>query len=348
MSWSRIKERDMKVIVMQYGKMIPQLSYEQMVEKWKELPLKIPEVTEYQVVCDDGSYDREKLDRLIGDADALIGVVISDGLLTEELWKKHPKLKYIGTLSHGYGAFDQEISRKYGVTITNTIYGNTTIAQYAMALLLDICHSIGVNDDYLKKGYWIDPERPPFVKSYRKQIELCGKTMGIVGLGAIGRQVAQMAHGFGMKIIGYDKYYQPEGEFDYIESVTLEELLQRADVISLNCPLNKETEGLICKETISRMKDGVILINTARGRLIREDDLLEALNSRKIYMAGLDVLCEEPPQMPTGLITSPYCRVTGHIAWMTEESVMRAVDIGIDNYKKYLAGQPVSVINGGK
>lgn len=338
----------MKVIVMQYGKMIPQMTYEQMVEKWKELPRKIPEVTEYQVVCDDGSYQGEKLDRLVEDADALLGVVISDGLLTEEFWNKHPKLKYIGTLSHGYGRFDKELSRKYGVTITNTIYGNTTIAQYAMALLLDICHSIGVNDEYVKRGYWLEPDKPPFVKSNRKQIELYGKTMGVIGLGAIGRQVAQMAHGFGMHMIGYDKYYQPAGEYDYIESVSLEELLHRADVISLNCPLNEETEGLICKETIEQMKDGVILINTARGRLIKEEDLLEALNSRKVYMAGIDVLSEEPPKKPEGLVVSPYCRVTGHIAWMTEESVMRAVDIGIENYKSYLAGKPVSVINGGK
>lgn len=335
----------MKLVIMQYAKMIPGMTEEDLSSYWDTICKEKLGTSEYKYVLDDGSYTGEKLDALVDDADAVLGIVIKDNMLDDNFFKKHPNLKYIGTLSHGFGYFDKKVLEKYGVTVTNTIYGNTTIAQYAMALLMDICHGVTENDYYVKKTYWTDPDCPPFVKSMRKQIELYGKTIGIIGVGAIGRQLALMAHGFGMKVVGYDKFYKPEGEYSFIEMKGFDELLSCSDVISIHCPLNSETEGIINKDTISKMKDGVIFINTARGRLVDENDLLEALNTRKVYMAGLDVLCEEPPKSPTGLMLSPYAKVTGHIAWMTEESVYRAIDLGVENYKSYLEGNPKSVIS---
>ena len=237
------------------------------------------------------------------------------------------------------------MTRRYGVTITNTAYGANTIAEYAFALLLDICHNIERQNRYVKDTKWWEPNAPKYMYAIEKQLELYGLTMGIIGLGKIGYCTAKIAHGFGMKVIAYDRSKKTGSDYDFIEQVSIDELYSRADVISLHSPLTSETKGMINKESIAKMKNGVIFINTARGALVNEPDLVEALNSGKIYAAGLDVISEEPPKSDLSILHCDNAKITNHIAWLPKSSRLRQVSLAISNFESYLKGTPVSVIN---
>ena len=338
-----------KVVVFQGDPGTIDLTREEMVEEWKRVLDRIPQIGEYRIV--DPEKKRmtfEDYSMKIGDADAALGIWIHGGVIKEELFQAHPKLKYIATLGHGFEEFDVAMTRRYGVTITNTVYGDVTIAQYAMALLMNICHNVTLQSDYTKMTYW-ERKAKDSTAVYNKllvpQIELYQKTMGIIGLGAIGRWTARMAQGFGMKVIANSRHVKTGPEYEGIEQVSMEELLKRSDVISIHCPHTKETEHLLNREAFSKMKDGVILINTARGAIIDEEALLEALESRKVYMAGLDVVVHEPPVEQIPLMRSPYTFITSHIAWQPRAARLRAVDMAGQNYCFYLEGAPRSVIN---
>ena len=338
-----------KVVVFQGDPGTIDLTREEMVEEWKRVLDRIPQIGEYRIV--DPEKKRmtfEDYSMKIGDADAALGIWIHGGVIKEELFQAHPKLKYIATLGHGFEEFDVAMTRRYGVTITNTVYGDVTIAQYAMALLMNICHNVTLQSDYTKMTYW-ERKAKDSTAVYNKllvpQIELYQKTMGIIGLGAIGRWTARMAQGFGMKVVANSRHVKTGPEYEGIEQVSMEELLKRSDVISIHCPHTKETEHLLNREAFSKMKDGVILINTARGAIIDEEALLEALESRKVYMAGLDVVDHEPPVEQIPLMRSPYTFITSHIAWQPRAARLRAVDMAGQNYRFYLEGAPRSVIN---
>lgn len=338
-----------KVVVFQGDPGTIDLTREEMVEEWKRVLDRIPQIGEYRIV--DPEKKRmtfEDYSMKIGDADAALGIWIHGGVIKEELFQAHPKLKYIATLGHGFEEFDVAMTRRYGVTITNTVYGDVTIAQYAMALLMNICHNVTLQSDYTKMTYW-ERKAKDSTAVYNKllvpQIELYQKTMGIIGLGAIGRWTARMAQGFGMKVIANSRHVKTGPEYEGIEQVSMEELLKRSDVISIHCPHTKETEHLLNREAFSKMKDGVILINTARGAIIDEEALLEALESRKVYMAGLDVVDHEPPVEQIPLMRSPYTFITSHIAWQPRAARLRAVDMAGQNYRFYLEGAPRIVIN---
>lgn len=338
--WKRQVDEGMKIVVMLYPYLPQNMTMQEWQKMWRESLVHITQIKEVVIVEDHGEYCGEKLDRLLENADAVIGLSIQKDLLTEEFFEKHSGLKYIGTLSHGYGEFDKEIVKKHNVVITNAAYGSHTVAQYTMALLLDICNGIDINSAYLKEVYWRQDKKGDrkavYVHSQIPQIELYGKKMGIIGLGNIGYRVAQMAQGFGMEILGYAKNNRPEPEYDFIRQVSFRELLRESDVISLNCPLTEQTAGMINKKTIAEMKQNVILLNTARGGLICEEDLAEALRERRIYAAGLDVMCEEPAIIPSSLMQNPYCKVTGHIAWMTRDACIRMMAVGIQHFQDYI------------
>ena len=176
-------------------------------------------------------------------------------------------------------------------------------------------------------------------------MELSGKTMGIIGFGRIGRAVGKLANAFGMKVLAYAPHKRPEQETNICRYAQLDELFAKSDVISLHCPLFLETEGMINKESISRMKEGVILLNTGRGPLIVEQDLADALNSGKIYAAGLDVVSVEPIREDNPLLTAKNCLITPHIAWASKESRQRLMDTAVGNLEAFLAGRPVNVVN---
>lgn len=333
----------MKVVVCQGDSL--GASREELIAGWREAMSGVPAADEL-VFYD--SFNYEKIDEIAGDADALIGVWIKNEFYNDEFFERHPKLKYIATTAHGFGKIDAECAKRHGVTFTNTVYGDVTIAQFAMALLMDICHGIRPNSDMYRKASLehrnVHMGRNMPVKI--RQIELFEKTMGIIGLGAIGLWTAKMAAGFGMKVIAYNHRPKTGPEYDFIEQVSFDELLERADVISIHCPLTDETKNMIDKNAIAKMKDGVILINTARGDIIVEEDLVEALKSGKIYAAGLDVVCNEPISDWIPLMDCPNAIITPHMAWAPVEARFRTIRIAAENFKNWTEGHPTSVING--
>lgn len=340
--------RKKKVVIFQSAPEGVDLTYKEMENEWRHQLEKHEEIGEYKIIrkmqkVTSGSYIRE-----IGDADAVIGPVVHSDFVNDELFRLHPKLKYIATLDHGYGLFDIELTRRYQVTMTNTIYGDHIIAQFAMALLLEICHHVWNHSEYTKNQYWLDREKTSdmgYEHLLNPQIELTDKVMGIIGPGNIGRRMAGLAKAMGMHVIAFSRNISIESADIIDEYVSFEELLKRSDVISIHCPLTQDTKKMLNKSAFSLMKQGVILVNTARGAIIDEDALLEALNNRKVYMAGLDVIAKEPPVYKTALMESPYTIITPHIAWQSRDARLRAIRLAVETYIKYLHGETEHQIN---
>ncbi len=246
-----------------------------------------------------------------------------------------PNLKYIGLLATGFNVVDIDAAKRRGIVVANIpTYGTTAVAQYVFALLLEICHHVGHHNQAVQEGRWTACR--DFCFWDYPLIELAGKTMGIIGYGRIGRATAQIARAFGMKVVAYDAFATGE------ELVSLDELLSQSDVISLHCPLTRENTGLINRDTLAKMKDGAIIINTARGPLINEPDLREALLSGKVLGAALDVVAVEPIQSDNVLLGLDNCLITPHIAWAPKESRQRLMDVAVENVAAFLAGQPIN------
>lgn len=288
-------------------------------------------------------YDRTPANQIlsrIGDAEI---VVTNKTPLTRETFAACPNIRYVGVLATGYNVVDIEAAKEKGIPVTNIpTYGTTAVAQMVFALLLEICHHVGEHSEAVHRGEWTSC--PDFCFWYTPLIELAGKTMGIIGFGRIGQNTAQIAKAFGLTVLAYDEYPNDAARAlgDY---VTLEELLARSDIISLHCPLFPSTKGIINKHSIAKMKDGVILINTSRGPLVIEEDLAQALNSGKVYAAGLDVVATEPIQADNPLLKAKNCIITPHIAWAPKESRARLMDIAVNNLKAFLEQKPVNVVN---
>lgn len=273
---------------------------------------------------------------------AEILIINKTPLSAETLAALAPELKYIGVLATGYNVVDVAAARAQGVPVCNIpTYGTTAVAQYAMALLLELCHHVGDHSRSVKAGDW--SRCPDFSYWNSPLIELKDKTMGIIGYGRIGRATAKLAAAFGMKVLACDSHAPEEDPVARI--VSLDELLASSDVISLHCPLFPETRGMINKNTIAKMKDGVMILNTSRGPLIVEEDLAQALASGKVAGAGVDVVCVEPASMENPLLAQPNCLVTPHIAWAPRESRQRLMDIAVDNLRAFLAGKAQNVVN---
>ncbi len=288
-------------------------------------------------------YDRtpaEQIVERIGKAEA---VIVNKTPITAEIMEACPNIRYIGVLATGYNVIDVAAARERGIAVTNIpSYGTWAVGQFAIALLLEICHHVAHHDQAVHEGRW--SSNPDWCFWDYPLIELAGKTMGIIGFGRIGQVTGQIAKAMGMKVIAYDNYPTEAGR-TIAEYVDLDKLLEKADVISLHCPLFPETEGIINRETISRMKDGVILLNNSRGPLIVEEDLAEALVSGKVYAAGLDVVKEEPIRPDNPLLQAPNCLITPHISWAPKESRGRLMNIAAENLKAFAEGNPVNVVN---
>lgn len=282
--------------------------------------------------------------RRIGDAEI---ICTNKTLIGREVIERAPKLRYIGVLATGYNVVDVDAAAERGIPVTNIpSYGTAAVAQHMMALLLEICNRTGHHSQAVHEGRWQRSE--DFCFWDYPLMELAGKTVGIIGYGHIGKAAARLAGAFGMKVIACRRpghSVLENVQDDGVSMVTIEELFERADVISVHCPLFPETEGLICRENISKMKDGVIIINTARGPIVREKDLAEALNSGKVYAAGVDVVSTEPIRDDNPLLTARNCFITPHIAWASRESRQRLMDTAVDNLRAFLAGEPVNVVN---
>lgn len=289
-------------------------------------------------------YDRTDANQIvkrIGDAKL---VFTNKTPLTKEIFKACPNVEFVGVLATGYNVVDVEAAKEFGVVVTNIpTYGTTAVAQFVFALLLEICHHVGDHSQQVKNGTWTNS--PDFCFWSHPLVELSGKTMGIIGFGRIGQATAKIATSFGMKVLAYDAFPKKEFETEDIKIVELDNLLQNSDVISLHCPLFPSTEGIINRDNISKMKDGVMIINTSRGKLIVEEDLVEALDSGKVSGAAVDVLAQEPANEDNPLVLCEKCIVTPHIAWAPKESRKRLMDIAVQNLKSFLEGNVQNTVN---
>ncbi len=312
---------------------------EELIELWKK-ELSVIDNIDLTFIT---SFDRNRADEIVSDQTAVIGAWISDDLFTEEFFVRHPNLRYISTTAHGFGRFDHEAAERHNVTFCNTVYGDETIAQFAMSLLLAIANHVETEARYFRsalEGHTHEQWMP----SLTRQFELYGKTIGIIGLGSIGYCMARMASAFGMKVLAYSRHKKEGEKYSFIEQTDLNDLLARSDVLSIHCPLTDETRHLINEERINQMKDGAVIINTARGEIIVEPALIKALKNGKIAAAGLDVVTGEPLDHVTEIFDAPNTIITGHIAWLPAEARYRVVKLASDNFKSWLNGHPVSTI----
>jgi glycerate dehydrogenase len=291
-------------------------------------------------------YDRTPADEAgqiiarIGDAEA---VFVNKVPLSREILAACKTIRYIGVLATGYNVVDCEAARERGIPVTNVpAYGTSAVGQFAIALLLEICHHIGHHDSAVKQGRW--SKHTDWCFWDFPLIELAGKTMGIIGFGRIGQTTGRIAGALGMGVIACDEYPNDQGRSIAVY-VSLEELLARSDVIALHCPLSPATRGMINKDTIKKMKDGVIILNNSRGGLIVEEDLAEALNGGKVYAAGLDVISIEPIGEDNPLLGAKNCIITPHISWAPKESRLRLMDIAVENLRSFINGKPINVVN---
>ena len=288
-------------------------------------------------------YDRtaqEDAAARIGDAEV---VFINKVRLTDEIFAACPNLKLVSILATGYNIVDLAAAKRRGITVCNVPgYSTRAVVQMTFALLLEICHHIGHHDASVHAGNWANCV--DWCYWDYPLIELEGKTMGIIGFGRIGQAEGRIAKALGMNVIAYDLYPNESGRAiaDY---VTQDELFAKADVISLHCNLTPENAGLINRENIAKMKDGVILLNNARGQLVNEVDLVEALASGKVAAAGLDVVSTEPIKADNPLLKAPNCIITPHISWAPKESRRRIMDCTVENIRAFLNGKPVHVVN---
>ena len=264
-------------------------------------------------------------------------------VLNKEILKKVPNVKYIGVLATGYNVVDIEAANELGITVTNVpAYSTDAVAQFTFALLLELTNQVGIHNTAVKVGEWENSIDFSFTKT--PLIELNNKILGIIGFGRIGQAIAKIARAFGMKIVVYSNRQFPELENDSLKFTDIDNLFKQSDVISLHCPLTKKTKGIINKNSIREMKDGVIIINTARGELIVEEDLKNALNSGKIVGAGIDVVSKEPIKKDNPLLQAKNCFITPHIAWASKEARTRLMYNAVRNLEEYLKGNPINVV----
>ncbi len=278
--------------------------------------------------------DNNVIIRRIGNADA---VYTNKTPISRYVMDACPNIRFIGVLATGYNVVDVTAAKEKGIPVTNIpTYGTAAVGQMAIALLLEVCHHIGHHDRAVHEGRWEHSADWCFWDY--PLIELEGKTMGIIGLGRIGLKTARIANAMGMNVIAFDEYPNVAGKA-VAEYVSLDELFQSADVITLHCPLFPSTEGMINKTNIAKMKDGVILINNSRGQLIVEQDLADALNSGKVYAAALDVVSSEPIKGDNPLLTAKNCMSTPHISWRRGEP-QEANGIAVSNLEALSRGVP--------
>lgn len=289
-------------------------------------------------------YERTPKDLIvprIGDAEVIL---TSKCVLTAEVLSQCPKLNYIGILATGINMVDLDYASAHDIKVTNIpAYSTDSVAQLTFSLLLEICNQVKAHNDAVHSGQW--QNSADFCFCLTPQMELAGKTFGIIGYGYIGKRVAKMAEAFGMKVLIASNYPDPAFETENIAFTSLAELFACSDIISLHCPLTEGNKGFINQDTISKMKDGVILLNTSRGPLVNEEDLAQALKARTVFAAGLDVLSVEPPSGINPLIGLPNCIITPHIAWITRESRTRLIDVAVSNLESYLAGENKNCVN---
>jgi glycerate dehydrogenase len=295
-------------------------------------------------VYDRTSYDRKGEALIVeraGDAEAIF---TNKTPLSKDVISRMPKLKFIGVLATGYNVVDVKAAKERGVIVTNVpAYGTASTAQMAISLLLELCQNVGMHSESVHKGEWTKNVDWCYWK--HPLIELSSKNMGIIGYGRIGQATGRIAQALGMTVLANSRFQNKTLESATMKYVELDTLFSESDVISLHCPLADATEGIINKESIAMMKDGILIINNSRGPLIVEQDLADALNSGKVAGAAVDVVSVEPIRADNPLLRAKNCIITPHISWAPIESRRRLIDIAVENLERFIAGDPVNIVS---
>lgn len=291
------------------------------------------------VVYDRTAYKDEEIIKNIGDADIIF---TNKTPLNRNILSMAKTVRYIGVLATGYNVVDTVAAREYGITVTNVpAYSTMSVAQMTFSLLFELCFHAGAHSDSVFNGEWTKCN--DFCYWKYPLTEITGKTIGLIGYGNTGKAVARVAVAFGMRVLVHTRTARQKE--DNITFVSFDELLAQSDIISLHCPLTEETRGLINRNSLEKMKDGAILINTSRGPVINEADVADALNSGRLAGAGVDVVSVEPIKADNPLLKARNLIITPHIAWATREARIRLMDITVSNLKAFLRGEPVNVVN---
>jgi len=289
-------------------------------------------------------FDNTSADEIVGRAGDADVVITNKVPLRADTLDRLPNLKYIGVLATGYDVIDVAHAGARGIPVCNIpTYGTTSVAQTTFALILELCHHVQAHSDAVRRGEWSDCRDFCFWTS--PLIELAGKTIGIVGFGRIGQNVADIATAFGMNVIAYDQYPSDQSHRPNFTWAALEMLLAASDIVSLHCPLFEATRGMINARTLGLMKRSAFLVNTSRGPLVVDDDLAAALDGDVIAGAALDVLSVEPPPRSNPLLSAKNCIVTPHISWATRDARARLMAIAVDNLGAWIAGAATNVVN---
>ncbi len=276
-----------------------------------------------------------------GDADILL---TNKTPLTARTISRLSRLSFICVMATGYDVVDVQAARGAGIPVSNVPeYGTRSVAQFVFALLVELTHRVGQHDAAVKAGEWAAQPDYSFWKT--PQLELAGSTMAVVGYGRIGSAVGDLAHAFGMEVLGVADTLRAMPPWQPFAWCTLEEALRRADVVSLNCSLNEKSRGMIDSRTLSLMKPGAFLVNTARGGLVVEEDLARALRDGRIAGAAVDVVSREPISEDNPLLTAPRCLITPHMAWATRSARQRLMAAAARNIRAFLDGAPVNVVS---
>ncbi len=269
-------------------------------------------------------------------------VILNRNVLGREEFSQLPQLRYVGTLATGYNTIDTQAAREFGITVCNVPhYCETSVAQHALALLLCLCNKVQRSSDLTRAGHWTQAVE----ESHQSllPIELAGKTLGLVGFGSTGQRMAQLGLALGMEVLLYSRTQKPAPEG--CRWIDLETLFKKSDVVSLHCPLTEETRGLVSREHLAMMKPTAFLINTARGAVVDESALAQALNEGRLAGAGVDVFTQEPPAPDHPLLGAKNCVLTPHVAWATREARERLIETVAENLQRYMEGKPQNVVS---
>lgn len=289
-------------------------------------------------------YDRTPKEEITERAKGATIVITNKTPIGKEEINQLPDLKYIGVIATGFNIIDIVAAKEKGIIVTNVPgYSTSSVVQLVFALLLEQCHHVQRHSDSVMDGKW--SRSLDFSFWDFPLVELSGKTIGIIGFGSIGQAVADVATAFGMNVIGSSRRQTDQSARKNFRWAEISELLKESDVVSIHCPLTPETQNLINKESLKTMKRSAFIINTARGPIINELDLADALNNDVIAGAGIDVLSVEPPAADNPLFNTKNCLITPHIAWATLESRARSIDIAVNNISSFINGNPVNIVN---
>ncbi|HEY9159047.1 D-2-hydroxyacid dehydrogenase [Candidatus Binatus sp.] len=289
-------------------------------------------------------FDHSADDQIIARAHEAEIVLTNKTRLSAQILRQLKSTRYIGVLATGYDVVDVQAARELKISVTNIpTYATASVAEFSFALLLELCHHVALHADATRAGEWSRSKDFSFWKT--PLVELAGKTIGIIGLGQIGRRVAEIALAFEMRVVAAGAARRPVPDWPRFRWCEVDELLRQADAVSLHCPLLPQTQGIINAKSLAMMKPSAFLINTSRGPLVIEQDLADALNRGRLAGAAVDVLSSEPPSADNPLLRAKNCIVTPHIAWASKEARTRLLDTAIANVRAFLDGHPVNLVN---